>query len=384
MTEKKLGPYKTLKADGTYQIDADLPTIPFREIGKHGVRRYDGYEKASGKALYTRDVLLPGMLYAKVLASPYAHAKITRLDTSKAEAYPGVRAALRYDDPEIKGRELNGSIVGPARMAPENVGWAMKPVRTILGDEAFFEGQMVGVAICADTEQIAAEALKLVEVRWQQLPFILDQEEALKPGAPILIPGADSNNIADTRVPIVKGDVEEGFKEADQIIEFSARRHAHLWAGAELPCVIAKWSGDKLEMWVHEQQPYMSKLMLSEQLEIPMNKIHTHSLYQGCSFGERCNPSNWSQNGINVMAVLLAGKTGKPVKLVLNRAETFYGESGDMMVSYIKVGAKKDGTITAVDIKNVFAVFMCTTGAEHLVDNTRIPNIRCRWNHRRR
>jgi len=378
MTEKKLGPYQTLKSDGIYKIGADKPTISFHEIGKRGVRRYDGYEKASGKALYTRDVLLPGMLYAKVLHSPHAHAKITSLDTGRAEVYPGVRAVLRYDDPEIRGRELNGSIVAPTRMAPESAGWAMLPVKTILGDEAIFEGQMVAVAICADSEQIAAEALKLVKIEWQPRPFVLDHEEALKPGAPILTAGRDSNQIADEgREFTLRGDVQKGFQQADVIVEFTARRDAHLWAGAELPCVIARWSGDKLEMWVHEQQPFLGKLILAEQLDIPMNKIHTHSLYQGCSFGERCNPSNWHQNGINVLAVLLAQRTKKPVKLVLNRAETFYGESGDMMTSRFRVGAKKDGSITAVEMKNVFGNYMCTTGVEHLIENSRISNLKC-------
>jgi len=379
MTEKP-GPYKVLKEAGTYRIGLDLPTVPFQEIGKHGVRRYDGHAKASGKALYTRDVLLPGMLYVKVLASPYAHGKIIRMDTSKAEVYPGVRAVLRYDDLEIRGRVLNGSWAGPKWVIPETDGWILKPVHLILGDEAFFEGQMVGVAICADSEQIAAEALKLVAISWQQLPFVLDQEEALNPGAPILTPDQNSNQIivpGDPRYPFVKGSVEKGFQEADKVIEIKARRNAHLWAGAELPCVIVRWCDDKVEMWVHEQQPYMSKALLSEQLGIPMNKIRTHSLYQGCSFGERCFPPGWSQNGINTIAALLARKVGKPVKLVLNRAETFYGESGDIMVSYTKVGAKKDGTITAVHMKNVAAVLQCTTGADHLVDNTRIANITC-------
>lgn len=377
MKEKKLGPYQILKSEGLYKIGADKPTVTFKQIGKRGLRRYDGYEKASGKAMYTRDVLLPGMLYAKVLASPFARAKITSLDTSKAEAYPGVRALLRFDDPEIKGQELTGSIAGPTRMAPESAGWAMLPVKTILGDEAVFEGQMVGVAVCADTEQIASEALKFVKVEWEQQPFIMDQEDALKPGAPILVPGSDSNQIIDGRELTEQGDVEKGFQEAEVIVEFAARRDAHLWAGAELPCVIARWSGDKLEMWVHEQQPYLGKLILAEQLNIPMNKIHTYSLYQGCSFGERCNPSNWHQNGINVLAVLLARKTEKPVKLGLNRAETFYGESGDMMVSEFRVGAKEDGTITAVQMKNVFANYMCTTGVEHLIDNTKIAHLKC-------
>jgi len=378
MTEEKLGPYQTLKQEGTYKIGADKPTIDFKQIGKRGVRRCDGVEKAGGKALYTRDLNFPGMLCAKVLASPYARARIVRLDTGKAEEYPGVRAVLRYDDPAIKRQELTGSIAGTTRMAPKSAGWAMLPVKTILSDQAIFEGQMVGVAIAADSEQIASEALKLVKVEWDQQPFVLDHEKALDPEAPKLIPGADSNQIADKdRELTEQGDVEKGFQEADQIIEFTARRDAHLWAGAELPCVIARWSSDKLEMWVHEQQPYLSKLILAEQLNIPMNKIHTHSLYQGCSFGERCNPSNWSQNGINVLAVVLAKKANRPVKLVLNRAENFYGFSGDLMVSKFKVGARKDGTITAVQMKNLFANYMCTTGVEHLVDNTKIENLRC-------
>ena len=93
-----------------------------------------------------------------------------------------------------------------------------------------------------------------------------------------------------------------------------------------------------------------------------MNKITMYSPYQGCSFGERCNPADFSINGMNILAVLTAKKANRPVKLLFDRSEKFYGESGDMMVSYFKVGAKKDGTITAVDMKNIFAVFQCTPG----------------------
>ena len=292
MKAKKPGPYQALKDEGTYKIGYDKPTIDFKQIGRRGVRRYDGVEKASGKALYTRDVNLPGMLYAKVLASPYARARILHLDTRQAEEYPGVRAVLRHDDPPINGQELTGSIAGTTRMAPQSAGWAMLPVKTILSDQAIFEGQMVGVAIAADSEQVAAEALKRVKVEWEEQPFVLDNQKALVPDAPRLITGADSNRIVDGRELTEHGDVQKGFEAADEIIAFSARRDAHLWAGAELPCVIARWSGDKLEMWVHEQQPYLSKLILAEQLNIPMTKIHTHALYQGYSFGERCNPSN--------------------------------------------------------------------------------------------
>ncbi|MGD9290955.1 MAG: xanthine dehydrogenase family protein molybdopterin-binding subunit [Desulfobacterales bacterium] len=373
----KIGPYEKLMKDGMYETHADLPEITYHHIGKRNVRRIDGYAKASGKAVYTRDVQVPGMLYAKVMRSPYAHAKILSMDTGKAESLPGVRAILRYDDPEIKGRKLNGSVGGPDRLAGQFSGFGLKPESVILAEEAWFEGQAVGAVVAADTEEIAAEALRLIDVQWEELPFILDQEEALKPDAYILRPDAESNKLADDREFFEQGDVAKGFEEADKIIEFKARRWAHLWAGAEMPSVLARWTEERLEIWVHVQQPYAVKLLLSEQLDIPMNQITMYSYYQGCSFGERCNPADFSINGMNVLAVLTAKRAGRPVKLLFSRAEKFYGESGDMMVSYFKVGAKKDGTITAVDMKNIFAVFQCTPGVEHLVDNTRIPNLRC-------
>ena len=130
-------------------------------------------------------------------------------------------------------------------------------------------------------------------------------------------------------------------------------------------------------MWVHAQQAYHVKMLISEWLNLPMNKITVHSPYQGCSFGGRGNPANHSENGINILAALLARRTGRPVKLVYDRSETFFGESGDMMVGYFKVGAKNDGTITAVEMKNIFAVYMCTPGIDHFIDNTRIPNLKC-------
>jgi len=380
MAKETLGDYERLQADGKYQVGADIPTVAFSEIGKRGIRRLDGYEKASGKALYTRDVQLPGMLYARVLMSTHAHGRITRIDTSKAEALPGVRAVIRHDDPEVKGRELNGSYFGPEWVTPEAASWGLKPIHLVLGDEAWYEGEPLGVVVAADSEEIADEALRLTDVEWEELPFILDQEEALKPDAYILRPGADTNIVqhpADERGLIEKGDVEEGFREADKIVEFRVKRNAHLWAGAEPPSVVVRWRGDNLEMWVHEQQPYHAKMLISEWLNLPMNKITVHSLYQGGSYGGRGNPANNSENGMNVLAALLARRTGRPVKLLYNRSEYFFGESGDMAVTYFKVGAKSDGTITAVQIKNIFAVYMCTPGIEHFIDNTRIPNLKC-------
>ncbi|MCP4750162.1 MAG: xanthine dehydrogenase family protein molybdopterin-binding subunit [Proteobacteria bacterium] len=370
--------YQTLREEGKYTLEVDEPTVELRYLGKRGVKRHDGYAKASGAAHYTRDVVVPGMLVARVMRSPYAHAKIIRMDTEKAEALPGVSDVLRYDDPEIEGRKLNGSVIGPDRVVGEGLtGFALKPDRTILAEEAWFEGQMVGALVVAATEEIADQALRAIEVEWEVLPFVLDQEEALKPESYVLRPDAAGNKIDDFREIIVQGDVEQGFRESDRVVEFKARRHAHLWAGAEMPSVIARWSAEDLELWAHVQQPYPVKLLLGEQLDIPMKNITIHTPYQGCSFGERCNPADYSINGMHVLATLAARKLKQPVKLLFDRAEKFYGASGDVMVGYFKVGFNHDGTINAVHMNNVFAVWACTTGIEHFKENTRIPHLKC-------
>ena len=377
MAERIKGEYEKLRSDGQYQIGPDIPTITYDAIGRRGITRLDGHEKASGQALYTRDVQIAGMLYAKVMASPYPRARVLSMDTSLLDALPGVRAIIRFDDPTVKGKMLNGSYFGPEWVCPDIAGWALKPLRPVLGDEAWYEGQPLGIAVAADSEDIALQALSQVKVEWQQFPFVLDPEEALQSTAPVLRPGAKDNVLPDPRSLIEKGDIEKGFQEADRIIEFTAKRSAHFWAGAELPSVLIRWIGDKLEMWAYQQQPHHAKMLLSEALNIPMNKITMHTPYMGCSFGGRGNPANNSENGMNILTALLSKTTNRPVKMTYDRSEAFFGESGDMMVSSFKIGARKDGTITAVDIKNTFAVYMCTPGAEHLIDNTRIANIRC-------
>lgn len=371
------GSYQKLRKEGQYHIGAEPLNITFNEIGRRGQRRLDGYEKATGKALYTRDMHIPGMLYARVLRSPYAHAKIKHMDTGRAERLPGVRAILRFDDPQVKGRDLNGSYFAQGWARPKLAGWALKPVHLVLADEAWYEGQPMGAAIVAESEAIAQQALSLIHIEWEELPFVLDQEEALKPDAPILRPGAESNEIHDPRKFYEVGDVEKGFQTADQIIEFKARRRPHLWAGAEMPSVLVRWLDDRLEMWVHQQQPYIAKQLIAEWLNLPMDKVTVNTVYQGCSFGGRGNPANHSENGINVLAALLSKITGQPVKMLFDRRDTFFGESGDISISDFKVGFKNDGTITAVQMKNIFAVYLAATGIDHFVDNTRIVNLAC-------
>jgi CO/xanthine dehydrogenase Mo-binding subunit len=341
------------------------PLKDYNHIGKRGIRRIDGYEKASGKATYTMDVQLPGMLCMRFLTSPYPHAEIKSMDTRKAEALPGVRAILRYDDPELPSEaDLGGH-------APSSV--------PILPRVAHFEGEEVGAAVVADSEAIAAEALRLITVEWEQRPFLLDGEEALRPDGPLANPEEypAGNYFNQGMMDIHElGDVEQGLSEADVILEFKSRRRQHTWVGPERPCGVFRWNGEYPEVWVKQQRPQIAKRAVSSWFrEVPMNKITMHAPYQGASFG------GWSQTPWNLgghyCAAILARRTGRPVKWTFTRREDFYGGQTDEGVYYFQVGATKDGTITSVKVRAVMSnMIYCIFGvAKHLIENTKIPNV---------
>ncbi len=349
----------------------------FHEVGKRGVRRIDGYRKATGKAVYTRDIKLPGMLYAKFLTSPYPNVRIAGMDTGKAEALPGVRAILRYDDPEIKGKKITST---------------QGSEEEVLSEYAYFQGQPLGAVVVADSEDIAAEALGLIEVDWDVRPFVLDQEKALKPGAALArpqwvsapkgtivedwTPSSEASNqmpVAFGFGPVLRfGDIEKGFNEADVIAEFTARRNYHGCSDAEMLSGITRWEGETVELWLHHQHPYEHKWTMHDWFGIPMSQIKLHSPYNGAMFGGW----NWMDYSMipQYVSALMARRTGRPVKWIFNRRDDFTFGQMDVMTSDYKVGAKRDGTITAVKIKSVYA--NCSfEGASHLLENTRIPNI---------
>ena len=247
----------------------------FSVVGKRGVRRIDGERKASGKAVYTKDVNLPGMIIVRIMTSPYPNARIKSMDTSRAEGLTGVRCVLRYDDPEIFGK-----------MAASTQGVEEE----MLSRSAYFEGQQLGVAIAADSEDIANQALRLVKVEWEKRPFVLDPELAALPDAP---PARPERLGPSNHLPLFFGagslfsfgDVEKGLKEADQVITFNASRKYHGLGDAEPLAGVAKWEGDCLELWVHHQHPYEHKWVAHEWFGIPMNKIKINSPYNGAMFG---------------------------------------------------------------------------------------------------
>jgi CO/xanthine dehydrogenase Mo-binding subunit len=334
----------------------------FNILGKRGIRRIDGFRKASGTATYTRDVILPGMLYARWLTCPFANARIISMDTSKAEAFPGVRAVLRYDDPEIEGRRI------PTLHGGEE---------DILAGYAYFQGQQVGAVVAADTEDIAIEALKLIRVEWEERPFVLDAREALEPGAPLTRPEwrPESNLMPLFFQPsrfFRFGDIEKGFKEADKIIEFNAKRRYHGCSDAEPVSGITRWEGECAELWLHHQHPYEHKWMMNMWFGMPMSKVKINSPYNGAMFGGW----NWIDYGMvpQYVSALLAKRTGRPVKWIFDRRDDFTFGSLDVMDSEFKVGFKEDGTITAVKIKSFFANLSFEPGL-HFLENSRVSHI---------
>ncbi len=324
----------------------------FNYVGKAGLKRKDGLEKAAGTALFTRDVYLPGMLIAKTFESPYAHAKIVSMDTSKAEAYPGVHAVLRYDDPELA-----------YEFEYPSWGWSAQ-YQHPLNQIAHWAGCPMGFAIAAVDEQTVDEAMKLVEIEWEILPFELDYEQSAKDDVILEAHRDIDTNIrsAEGVIEHELGDVEKGMQEADNIVKFTYIDEEDTWGGVEALSCIAVWRGDHLDIWVHNQTPNPAQMRLAGYHQwVPVgyfvrvappvnqytlaNKIHVHSLYQGAQFGG----PNWNTWYCNypLTAAWLAKRAQKPVKHILDRSH-FENRGYDEAVHYMEVGFKNDGTITAL------------------------------------
>jgi xanthine dehydrogenase molybdenum-binding subunit len=340
-----------------------LPEERQKSIGSRTVRRLDGVEKASGYANYTMDVQLPGMLYARFLTSPYPHAAIKSMDCSKAEALPGVRAILRYDDPEMQVKEdLGGHGVTTKYPLPR---------------AAHFQGEELGAVVAADSEEIAEEALRLIKIEWEVRPYVLTAEDALKEGAPLVNPEEFPDSNVEAIYESGRGDVEQGFKDSDVVFEFTSRRLQHTYISPERPCGVWRWNGDYPEIWAKQQRPHIVKRAVSSWFggKLPMNRMELHLLYQGASFG------GWSQFGWNqagtYCSAILSKRTGRAVKWSFTRREDFYGGSSDEASYKYKVGAKKDGTIMAVKAEALIVNPMWGGNGPtlHLEECTKIPHI---------
>ena len=301
-------------------------------IGK-SIPRVDSLRKATGAAKYTADLHFPRMLYAKVLRSPYAHARILKIDTSKAEELPGVGAV-------ITGADTNG------------VKWGVFPYTQdhdmIPRDKVRFIGEEVA-AVAAETEEIAERALELIDVEFEELEPVFDPQEAMKPESPHIHEDRGTN--VNVHVKIDVGDVDEAFERAVVVLEDNFTSRGETYAMMEPYTVVADYNSEGfLDLWIPNAGPHVRAKALSNLLAIPLNKVRVRKIDIGGAFGGRSEVSP-----SDMVAALLSIKSRRPVKLVLSREETFTAtrQVHDMIV-HLRTGADENGLITARDVKVIY------------------------------
>jgi 4-hydroxybenzoyl-CoA reductase alpha subunit len=333
----------------------------------HGVTRYDGPDKVTGRAKYTADLRLPGMLYGKMFGSPVAHGCITRLDVSRARALPGVVDVLTAADvPE------GWYGVSPAREDEQIL--ARDRVRYV-GDEI--------AAVAAVDEETAARAIQLIEVDFDELPAVFDPQSAMAPGAPVIHPEKPryAGNI-NTGVDWHFGDVKKGFAEADHVREQRFVGNRTYQAPMEAHASLARWEhhAGRLTVWSSTQTPHYVHRSLSRMLCIPMGNIRVIRPPVGGGFGAKAEATP-----LDFCSAIFAKRTGRPVMMEYSREEMFRHFRGrHKQYIDLKIGVKRDGTITAVDQQVVldggaytsFGVITAYYAGSMLPTLYRMPNYR--------
>ena len=308
--------------------------VTYQVIGQP-TRRVDGEEKATGQARYAADVSLPGTLWGKSLHSPYAHARIVRIDTTAAQQVPGVHAV-------ITGADVRGGLWGRA----------VKDVPVLAYDRVRFCGERVA-AVAADDEDIAQRALEMIEVEYEELPAVFEPLAALQDDAPILHPDfnayigfaqkmAQPSN-AYHKTFFEKGDLERGFAEADLVIEntYVTQRVHQGYIEPQAVLVNIDDSG-RGHVWVCSKVPYNIRESLATAAGISEEQLLFHHVYIGGDFGGKGNARN------TPICYCLARATGRPVRMVSDYIEEFFaGNPRHSVVVRLKTGVKRDGTFTA-------------------------------------
>jgi putative selenate reductase molybdopterin-binding subunit len=333
-------------SDGARAFQASGSALSALTVVGHATPRVDAVERVSGKARYTNDIRVPGMLYARVLRSPHPHARIRRIDTSRALALPGVKAVITHENCRVVWGA--GSISGGQQYNDE-VKKITKHRRYAFNNPVRFVGEPVA-AVAAVDRHVAEEALLLIAVEYEPLPFVLDPEEALKPGAVQIWPeGNLSPNVRNELQPIgiKRGNVQEGFASADRVFEDRYTTSFVHNAQMELRVSVAHWEGDKLTVYTPTGGIANCRTDMARDLGIPPEKVRVVCEYMGGNFGNK----NQNQDADLITAVL-AKEAGAPVKLELSRKEDFIGVHGRWpTVQYYKVGVKRDGTLQAIQLR---------------------------------
>jgi 4-hydroxybenzoyl-CoA reductase subunit alpha len=309
------------------------PHEPFRVLNTH-VHNIDGIAKVTGRATYTFDVKLPGMLYGKILRSPYPHAKIIKIDASKALALPGVLAVVNGKDDTLGVKQ------GIWRRYNDLCDEQVLPV-----DKVRYIGEPVA-AVAAVTEEIAEKALDYIEVEYEVLPATFEPLDAIKKDAPEIHEGFE-RNINVTR-HIEWGEVEEAFEEAEYIREdwFKCGGQAHMCM--ETRAAVASYTPDgKMTVWTSTQSAYYHQALLAGVLGLREGNVRVLAPYVGGGFGGK-----FELDGAQFCACILSMKVRKPVKIIFTREEDFIASKRRTpMFYYTRTGVKKDGTFCAREAK---------------------------------
>ncbi|NNE79994.1 MAG: xanthine dehydrogenase family protein molybdopterin-binding subunit [Silicimonas sp.] len=317
-------------------FDAKYKAQDYNSVGTRPVRP-DGVDKVTGRARYGADFNMPGQLVGRVLRSPHAHARIVSIDTSGAERLKGVKAVVTAADlPDLTNGDQTLFDILDNCMARS---------------KAFYDGHAVA-AVAAVDAKTAREALKRIEVEYEVLPHVIDVDEAVKPSAPVLrddvfTGGVEPkpqtpSNIAN-RSEFGHGDVDEGFAEADVIVERSFRTEQTHQGYIEPHACVASMNPDgTADMWVCTQGHFVYRQNCADLLGLDVSKLRVTSSEIGGGFGGKTHV--WMEP----VALALSRKAGRPVKIVMSRNEVFRASGPTSATSIdVKIGAKKDGTITA-------------------------------------
>ncbi|HUU54133.1 MAG TPA: xanthine dehydrogenase family protein molybdopterin-binding subunit [Armatimonadota bacterium] len=302
----------------------------YTAVGKR-TPRLDGPEKVTGKTQYGADITLPGMVWAGVLRSPHAHARIVRIRTGKAEKMPGVLALVIGKDFPRKDAE---------------------GVPILARDRVRYRGEGVA-AVAAETQEEASAALSAIEVEYSPLPFVADVREAVAPGAPKIHEESEDPklpNIAGV-AKVKRGDVEAGFAEADRIFEdtFETPWVHQGFIEPHVSLADADPSTGKITIWTSTQAQFNQRADIAESLDLPLGKVRVIGLPVGGAFGGKIALC------VEPIVGELARRSGRPVKLVVNRREDFVASRPcGAAVMELKTGVKNDGTLVALQARMLF------------------------------
>ena len=307
------------------------------------INMVDSTLRVSGAIDYTLNFELPRMLHACLLRSPYAHARIVKIDASRALKHPGVTAVLTRDD-------LVGDRIDPY------FGLILQDQTPVALDRVRYVGEPVAAVAAVDADT-ATEALELIDVEYEELPAVFDAEEALRPEAPLLYPGprrvifgrndVSARSLAGTNIVHLfkqrKGDITQGFHQSDEIFENTYLSPAVNHVALEPHVTVAQVAGERITVWTCSQNPHVIQRQIAGILKVPLADVRIIVFTLGGGFGGKLNCK------LEPAAVLLAKKTGQPVRIVARRAECFLlGVQHECKIK-LKTGVKRDGTLVAME-----------------------------------